>query len=116
MQYAQLEDTVYFWFAANNTSGSGADGTVPEADVRLAGSPATEGPVLSPTPVLISHASFPDGAYEVAISATTANGFQIFGVYAVFCTLAVDSQNPTGFVGSFKLGPILIGVSTGTPT
>lgn len=115
MQYAQLEETVYFHFASNNTSGSGDDGAAPAADVRLAGGGAADAPILSPTPILLTHANYPPGTYEVAIPATAANGFVAFGIYAVFCTLLVDSQNPTGFVGSFKLGPILTGVSTGTP-
>lgn len=105
-QYATLEDTVYFWFGSNDTSGSGADGASAAADVRLAGAAASAAPVLSPTPSLLSHANYPAGAYEVAVAATDANGFAAGSTYAVFCTLTVDSQNPTGFVGSFTLGPI----------
>jgi len=96
-------ETVYFHFAANDTSGSGADGDTPTADVRLCGAAAAAAPVLSPTPVLLSHASYPDGCYEVAIAATAGNGFASGAEYAVFCSLAVDSQNPTGLVGSFTL-------------
>lgn len=105
-QYAALDDTVYFWFAANDTSGSGGDGATPAADVRLAGAAADAAPVYSPTPVLLSHANYPAGAYEIAIAATAANGFVANNVYAVFCTLAIDAQNPTGFVGSFDLKPV----------
>ena len=105
-QYAALDDTVYFWFASNDTKGSGGDGASPAADVRLAGAAADAAPVYSPTPVLLSHANYPAGAYEIAIAATEGNGFAINNVYAVFCTLAIDSQNPTGFVGSFDLKPV----------
>lgn len=100
-QYASIDDTVYFWFAGNDTSGSGGDGASPAADVRLAGAAADAAPVYSPTPVLLSDAGYPAGAYEVAIVASVANGFAADNTYAVFCTLAIDSQNPTGFVGSF---------------
>jgi len=105
-QYGALDDTFYFWFAGNNTSGSGGDGASPAADIRLAGAAANAAPVYSPTPVLLSDASYPAGAYEIAIAATAANGFATTNTYAVFCTLAIDSQNPTGFVGSFDLKPI----------
>lgn len=105
-QYATLEDTVYFWFASNNTSGSGSDGASAASHVRLAGAAASAAPVISPTPALLTHASYPAGAYEVAVAATGANGFATNSVYSVFCTLAVDSQNPTGFIGSFALKPI----------
>ena len=105
-QYAALDDTVYFWFAANDTSGSGGNGATPAADVRLAGAAADAIPVYSPTPALLTHANYPAGAYEIAIIASTGNGFAVNNTYAVFCTLAIDGQNPTGFVGSFDLKPI----------
>ena len=105
-QYAAIDDVVYFWFGANDTSGSGGDGASPAADVRLAGAAADAIPVYSPTPTLLSHANYPAGAYEIAITASAANGFATGNTYAVFCTLAIDSQNPTGFVGSFDLKPV----------
>jgi hypothetical protein len=105
-QYAALDDTIYFWFAGNDTSGSGGDGASPAADVRLAGAAADVAPVYSPTPVLLSHVNYPAGAYEIAITASAANGFAANNTYAVFCTLAIDSQNPTGFVGSFDTKPV----------
>ena len=105
-QYAAIDDVVYLWFAANTTSGSGGDGASPAADVRLAGAAADAIPVYSPTPVLLSHANYPAGAYEIAITASVANGFAADNTYAVFCTLAIDSQNPTGFVGSFDTKPV----------
>ena len=80
-QYAALDDTVYFWFAANDTSGSGGDGASPAADVRLAGGAADAAPVYSPTPVLLTHANYPAGAYEISIAATAANGFAINNTY-----------------------------------
>jgi hypothetical protein len=105
-QYAAIDDTVYFWFGANDTSGSGGDGASPAADVRLAGAAAGAAPVYSPTPTLLSHVNYPAGAFEIAITASVANGFAADSTYAVFCTLAIDSQNPTGFVGSFDTKPV----------
>jgi hypothetical protein len=110
MYNATIEDTVYFWFASNDTSGSGNDGAGAAADVRLAGAAAGAAPILSPSPTLLSHANFPAGCYEVAVAATVANGFAATNTYAVFCTLAVDSQNPTGFIGAFVLGPVISNV------
>lgn len=107
-QYAILEDTVYFWFGSNDTSGSGADGATPLCDVREAGATITDAPILSPTPAIISHVNFPAGCHEVAVAATAGNGFAKGKTYAVFCTLTVDSQNPTGFVGSFTIGAAAI--------
>lgn len=106
-QYGTIEETFYFWFAGNDTSGSGGDGATPLADVRLAGAAADAAPVFSPTPVLLSHVNYPAGCYEIAIAATTGNGFVTNNTYAVFFTLAIDAQNPTGFVGSFDLKPVL---------
>lgn len=105
-QYAELEDTVYFWFASNDTSGSGDDGASALADVREAGATASDAPILSPTPGLLTHANYPPGCYEVAVAATAANGFAADTTYGVFCTLTVDSQNPAGFVGSFSTFPV----------
>ena len=105
-QHSKIEDTVYFWFGSNDTSGSGNDGAAALADVRLAGAGAAVVPVLSPVPTLLTHANYPAGCYEVAVAATVANGFVAGNTYGVFCTLTVDGQNPTGFVGSFTIGPI----------
>jgi len=113
-QHAALESTVYFWFAANDTSGSGDDGATAAADVRLAGGGASDAPVLSPSPALLSHANYPAGCYEVAVAATTGNGFAANSTYAVFCTLAVDGQNPTGFIGSFTLTAMATAAALGT--
>ena len=110
-QYAAIDDTVYFWFAANDTSGSGGDGASPASDVRLAGAASDAAPVYSPTPTLLSHVNYPAGAYEIAITASVANGFAADNTYAVFSTLAIDSQNPTGFVGSFDIGGVLLSAS-----
>lgn len=110
-QYGTLDDDFYLWFAANDTSGSGGDGATPASHVRLAGAAANAAPVYSPAPVLLSHVSYPAGAYEIAIAATAVNGFAAGNTYAVFCTLAIDSQNPTGFVGSFDLKPVKADVS-----
>lgn len=100
---AELGDTVYFHFGANDTSGSGGDGASPAADVRECGAAADAAPVLSPTPALLTNAEYPDGCHEIAVAATAGNGFAAAKAYAVFCTLAIDAQNPTGFVGAFSL-------------
>ena len=105
-QTATIEDTVYFWFGSNDTSGSGGDGATPLYDVREAGAAAGAAPLLSGTPTLLSHGDYPAGCYEVAVAATTGNGFAADDTFAVFCTLAIDSQNPTGFVGSCTLTPL----------
>lgn len=109
-KHADIEDTLYFYFASNDTSGSGDDGASALADVRLSGAAASAIPVLSPTPALLAHANYPPGCYEVAVAATTGNGFAAGSSYAVFCTLTVDSQNPSGFIGSFVLEPILANI------
>jgi hypothetical protein len=103
LEYGAIDDTFYFHFAANDTAGSGADGATPLCDVRLCGAAADAAPVYSPTPILLTHANYPAGCHEVAIVASVANGFVAGNTYAVFCTLAVDAQNPSGFVGKFKL-------------
>lgn len=105
-RHADLEDSIPFWFAANDTSGSGADGSTPLYDVRLGGASGTAAPVYSGTPTLLSHADYPDGCYECYFAAGTANGFAAGSTYGVFATLAADGQNPTGFIGSFTLDPI----------
>ena len=98
-----LESTLYYHFAANDTGGSGTDGATPVCHVRLCGAAAGAAPILSPTPYLVSHASYPAGCYEVAIPATAANGFASGSVYAVFYSLLADSENPSGFAGTFFL-------------
>lgn len=105
-QHATIGDTVYFWFGANDTSGSGGDGASVAADVREAGAAAAAAPLLSPTPTLLSHADYPAGCYEIAVAATVGNGFAADDTFGVFCTLAIDSQNPTGFIGSCTLTPL----------
>ena len=106
-QHATLEDTVYVWFGSNKTDGDGDDGASPVFDVRLAGAAAGAAPVLSGSATLLSHGDYSAGAHEAAIAATDDNGFVAGNTYAVFVTLLVDSVNPTGFVGSFTLGPII---------
>ena len=113
-QHATIGDTVYFWFAANDTSGSGGDGATPLYDVREAGAAAGAAPLLSGTPTLLSHANYPAGCHEIAVAATVGNGFAANDTFAVFCTLAIDSQNPTGFVGSCTLTPLATQASVDT--
>lgn len=103
--YGKLDDVFYFHFAANDTSGSGDDGASPLADVRLGGAAQGAAPVHSPTPILLTNAGFTAGLHEIAITASAGNGYAngTPNHYAVFCSLAVDAQNPSGFVGSFEL-------------
>lgn len=121
-QYATIGDTVYFYFAANDTSGSGGDGATPLYDVREAGAAASAIPLLSGTPALLTHANYPAGCHEIAVAATVGNGFAADDMFAVFCTLAIDSQNPTGYVGSCKLSAVpadvtkWLGTTAATPT
>jgi len=98
-KYAEIADTVYFWFAANLTTGAAGDGATPLYDVRLAGAAAGAIPTASGTPTLLTHANYTDGLHEIAIDTT---GYAV-GEYAVFCTLTISSVNPAGFCGSFKL-------------
>jgi hypothetical protein len=103
MRTIELGQTTYFHFATNDTAGSGDDGASAQYDVRLAGATISDAPILSGSGSLVSHANYPDGCYEVAIAATAGNGFAEDEEYAVFATVAVDSQNPTGYVGSFYI-------------
>jgi len=105
-QYATIGDTVYFWFGANDTSGSGGDGASAVFDVREAGAAAGAIPLMSNNATLLSHANYPAGCYEIVVDATTGNGFAINDTFSIFATLAIDSQNPTGFVGSCTLTPL----------
>ena len=110
-QHATLGDTLYFWFAANDTSGSAGDGSSPLFDVRLGGAAAGAAPTLSGSPSLLTDAGYPAGCHEISIAATGGNGFAADQTYGVFCTLAIDAQNPAGFVGSFSLSPIVANVT-----
>ena len=105
-QTATIGDTVYFWFAANDTSGSGGDGATPEFIVREAGAAAGAEPLLSDVATLLTHADYPDGCHEIAVAATVGNGFAADDTFSVFCTIAIDSQNPAGMIGSCTLTPL----------
>lgn len=98
-KYAEIADTVYFWFAANETTGTAGDGATPLYDVRLAGAAAGAAPTTGGTPTLLSHADYSPGLFEIAIDTTG----QAAGEYAVFCTLTISTVNPAGFCGSYKL-------------
>jgi len=113
-QYATLEDTLYFGFVSNDTSGSAADGTTPLFDVRLGGAAASAIPVLSGTPDLLTHANYGPGAYEVAVAATAANGFAADSTYLVFVTVTADSQTPGACLGSFTLTPLATAAALAT--
>lgn len=105
-RHINIGEDVYFGVGSNDTSGSGDDGATPLFAVRLGGDAAGAAPIFSGTPTLISHVDYSAGSYEIAIAATVGNGFGEGNTYLVFCTLLVDSQNPTGFKGSFTIAPI----------
>ena len=115
-QYATLEDTVYFGFAANLTSGAAGDGATPLFDVRLGGGAASDAPILSGTPTLLAHANYTGGCYEVAVAATAANGFAAGNTYLVFVTLTISSVTPAAMVGTFKLAPVVSNITQVTGT
>src|SRR3990167_9964472 len=110
-QYATIEDTVYFGFASNLTSGAAGDGATPLFDVRLGGGAASAAPILSGTPTLLTHANYTDGCYEVAIAATAANGFVAGNTYLVFVTLTISIVTPAAMVGTFKLAPVVSNIT-----
>jgi hypothetical protein len=128
MKYASLNDTVYFFFSVNNTAGSGTHGdttgtgTIPgEAQfyVRCAQDPITAPPTYRwwAQGLDSTYGLYPPGCYQVTVPATGANGFIAGNTYAVFASLFVSVQNPTGFVGEFTLAPVQANVlqSLGTP-
>lgn len=96
----RLGTTVHFHFAANDATGSGSDGASPAAYVRECGAAADAAPVLTPTPALLSHASYAPGLYEIEFDITEDNGFAMNREYAVFSTVAVSGENPVGFLGT----------------
>ena len=96
-----LGDTVYFPFAVNSVAGSGTDGASAVASVRQCGTGASVAPVITAAGTNLSHASFPNGAWETGIAVTSGNGFAVGNEYSVFATIAADSQNPTGHIGQF---------------
>jgi len=98
-KHAEIGDDVYFWFAANSTSGSGDDGASPLYDVRLAGAASDAAAKASGSPTLLSHGDYGAGLHEIAID---TDGWDA-GEYAVFCTITVSAVNPAGFCGSFLL-------------
>lgn len=104
--YVEIDNTVYFGFVSNDTSGSAVDGTTPLFDVRLGGAAAGAAPTLSGTPTLLTHANYGPGAYEVAVAATTGNGFAAGNTYLVYVTVTADSQTPGSCVGSFTIDPV----------
>src|SRR3990167_6132681 len=106
-QYCAINDTIYFGFAANLTSGAAGDGATPLFDVRLGGDTAGAAPILSGTPTLLTHANYTDGLYEVAIAVTAANGFAAGNTYLVFATLTISSVTPAACIGSFKVSPVV---------
>lgn len=107
MDYRTLGDVIYFYFALNTTAGSGSDATgTPTYQVREGGAASSAAPTLTGNATLLSHASHVDGSYEVAITASSGNGFTADKQYGVFCTAAVSSVNPTGYLGSFILAAV----------
>lgn len=104
-QYAVINETVYFGFVSNDTGGSAVDGSTPLFDVREAGATASDAPILSGTPSLLTNAAYGPGCYEVAIAATTGNGFAAGSKYLVFVTVTADAETPGSCLGSFTIDP-----------
>lgn len=88
----------------NDTAGSGNDGANAVYDVRKAGDAFSAAPVLSGSIGLLTHADFPDGGYALEFNVVGPT-FAIGNTYSVYVTSLVDSQNPTGFAGSFRVVP-----------
>jgi len=104
-QNITLGDAVYLYFALNTPAGDQDDGSSLSYYVRQAGDAANAAPFATSSPTLLSHASYPEGSYEIAIN-TTVGGYAANTTYAVFCEATVSSTNPNGFVGSFHIGPV----------
>lgn len=105
-QYAILGTTLYFHFGVNNTSGNATDADSPAVTVRRGGAASDAAPVQTITPTLLSHASYPNGAYEVVVVATTGNTYVAGETYGLFSTAAVGEANPIGMIGGFTLAAI----------
>jgi hypothetical protein len=73
--------------------------------VRLCGAAANAAAVYKPTPTLLTHADYVDGAYEISIVASAANGFAAGNTYAIYCSLTISAVNPNGFIGLIILKP-----------
>lgn len=99
-------DTVYLYFAANDTSGSGGDGSSAQSFVRKGGDSAGAAAVISPSPTLLTDSSFTDGCYEIELLCSASAGFSAGSQYAVFASLNIDSQNPTGYIETIVIDPI----------
>ena len=88
-----LGDTVYFPFAVNSVAGSGTDGASAVASVRQCGTGASVAPVITAAGTNLSHASFPNGAWETGIAVTSGNGFAVGNEYSVFATIAFGATD-----------------------
>lgn len=105
-QHATLGVPVSLFFGTNDSDGNAVDADSVTYDVREGGSAPDAAPVLSGTPVLLQHANFPNGAYDITLTPTEALGFFTGKTYAVFCSAAVGPLNPIGLIGSFTIGPV----------
>ncbi len=106
-KYVTIGGTVGFHYGFNDTAGSGNAGSTPVFKVRKVGAASNAAPMMSGTPTLLTEGTYPAGCYEIAIVASVANNFVDGSSYAVFCTALVSGQNPTGFVGSFDIQPVI---------
>ena len=99
-KYAEIADTVYFWFALNTTAGEADDGATPTYVIRLAGAASDAAPTSGPTAAtLLSEGTYYAGLHEIAYDTTG----DAAGEYAVFCTAVVSTVNPAGLCGSYTL-------------
>jgi len=106
MKYGELGDTIFFQFAVNDTSGSAIDGSGFTVASRLCGAASSAAPVHAPTATLLSSGSYANGSYEIAITASVANGYADNSEYAVYVTGTADGETPVAYVGSFQLGKL----------
>lgn len=100
MRYCIAGATIELPVAFNATTGAAYDATSLAADVRKEGDAQSDAPVASPTPLLLSHANYPNGCVYVPVDTT---GYAA-GTYHVFVTGTVDgSISPVGVAESFTV-------------
>lgn len=108
MEYFALESTIELPIPLNTVDAVGSDGdAAPTFSVRKRGAASSAAATYTGTATLLSHANFNLGCYYASIPATAANGFEVNAVYDVFCFADVGDATPTGYCGSFTLGPTL---------
>lgn len=106
-KYVELESSAHFNFGLNDAAGAG-DGTgTPAFDVRESGATAGDAPIYSGSAVLLTHANYPLGSFEVAIAATAANGFVVDTTYSVWITATINAVDFTSHLGDLVTTPLV---------